>query len=193
MTTTHVLYHGTSAESARRVATEGFQYGVKYNWVGEQQSKEGFVYLSRAYAPFYVMGATDVNDTGAIVKVSVAERDLYPDEDYLAHVYDVPVSNIDIRYYKDMGKQSLAFMGNVAVKPNKVTVIGIREFNTTALLRVCDPVISPEAYAVMGDYYHQLTEWLYEGHDPLAFRHPIMDEWEEAAASCAALNERRSI
>jgi len=49
------LYHGTTKENAERIMKEGFIPDKKYNW--KIKSKQGFVYLSSAYAPFYAMTA----------------------------------------------------------------------------------------------------------------------------------------
>lgn len=65
--------------------------------------------------------------------------------------------------FKSHWKQSLASMGNVAAKPDKIKVIGIKEFDGQHLIMKCDPAVSPINYKIMGRYYRKLTEWLYAG------------------------------
>lgn len=68
-------------------------------------------------------------------------------------------------------------MGNVAVKPEKIKIIGIRIFNGKLLVMKCDPVICPLNFMIMGDYYKKLTEWIYSGKDFMKF--PNLMEYEK--------------
>jgi len=61
-------------------------------------------------------------------------------------------------------------MGNVSAKPDKVTILGVRYFNGEGLLYKCDPVISPINYKIMGDYYKELTKWVFDGNAILDFK-----------------------
>lgn len=172
-----ILYHGTSVDSARRILREGFRYGVKYNWSGDIKSKEGFIYLSLAYAPFYSETAKSTSKMRAIVKVSVPINKLYPDEDFLFHALKLKTQremrDIDICQYKHAAKHSLQYLGNCAALPEDITVLGAREFDAKRLIYVCDPSISPIAYKVMGDYYKKLTDWIYKGGIPEKFEHEM--------------------
>jgi hypothetical protein len=166
------FYHGTSKENAEAIMKEGFKLDKKTNW--EVKSKKGFVYFSLAYAPFYAMNASDETDL-AIVKVEIDIKDLYPEDDFIMRKLGKPVytqeeiDSIDFEKYKIFWAESLKTMGNVAAKPETVKVIGIGVFDGDKLIFKCDPTISPTNYAVMGFYYKDLTEWLYQGKDVMEF------------------------
>lgn len=166
-----ILYHGTSAEKARIIEKEGFVPDKNYNW--KVVSKKGYVYLSIAYAPFYAManGKTEL----AIIKVEVEEKDLFPDDDFVMITLKKPsytqeeLDKINLRRYKSYWRASLKHLGNVAVRPKDIKIIGIRIFNGERLLFKCDPVICPDNFMIMGDYYRKLTEWIFNGKDFLEF------------------------
>jgi hypothetical protein len=169
-----ILYHGTSEANAKKIEKEGFILGKKYNW--KIKSKKGFVYLSSAYAPFYAMNCDKNGNDLAIVKVEVDEEDLYPEDDFIMYVLKKPVytqeelDNINLEDYKHLWKASLKYMGNVAVKSDKIKIIGIKYFNGRYLIYKCDPVISPINFQIMGDYYKELSEWIFEGKEIIKFK-----------------------
>jgi len=78
-----ILYHGTSAKNAKQIEKEGFVVGKKYNW--KVKSKEGFIYLSLAYAPFYAMNHNSTKL--ALIKVEVDSKDCYPEDDFLMFAF----------------------------------------------------------------------------------------------------------
>jgi len=168
-----ILYHGTTKENAERILHEGFKPDQKYNW--RIKSKPGFVYLSLAYAPFYAMNAKSRNNERAIVQVEVEERNLYPDDDFIMVGLGKPkysqkqLDSIDLRDYKHLAHESLEHMGNACARPEHVKVLGIRVFDMKGLIMVCDPVICPANYLILGEYYRKLTEWIYEGNKPIDF------------------------
>lgn len=167
-----ILYHGTSEKNARKIMKEGFIPDKSYNW--DVKSKKGFVYLSSAYAPFYAMNHD--TDKLALIRVSVSISDCYPEDDFLMRVLGKPVytqeelNEVNFKMYKYLSKASLKYMGNVSVKPNKVKILGVRYFNGENLIMKCDPVISPENFAILGDYYNNLSHWIYNGNEILNFR-----------------------
>lgn len=160
-----ILYHGTSEKKARKIEKEGFVPDKTYNW--KVKSKKGFVYLSVAYAPFYAMNHS--TRKLALIKVEVDTKDLYPEDDFIMcaigkRSYNQEQLNlIKLEGYKHHWKESLRFLGNVAVKPDKVRIIGVRYFDGRGLLMKCDPVICPENFMVLGDYYKRLSEWIFQG------------------------------
>jgi len=173
------LYHGTSVESARRIMKEGFVPDKKYNW--QVKSKEGFVYLSKAYAPFYAMNAQSKSRKRAIVGTCVPKQKLYPEDDFLMRALGKPVytqeelDKINLESYKFLWKKSLEYMGNASAKPKDIRVMGSQEFDAEGLIMTCDPVVGPENYMICGEYYKSLTKWLYEGKDHM--KHPRMHEF----------------
>jgi hypothetical protein len=173
------LYHGTSIESAKHIMEEGFVPDKKYNW--QIKSKEGFVYLSKAYAPFYAMNAKSNSRQRVIVQTCVPENKLYPEDDFILYALGKPVysqkdlDEIDLEDYKQFYKASLQYMGNASAKPEDIRIMGIRQFDASMLVLTCDPVISPRNYQACGEYYENLTKWIYSGKKHEDF--PRMFEW----------------
>jgi hypothetical protein len=172
-----ILYHGTSEKNAKQIEKEGFVSGKKYNW--KVKSKKGFVYLSTAYAPFFAMASDKKCDGLALIKVEVESKDCYPEDDFLmciAKQQKFPnytqeeFKRINLEDYKKLWKASLEYMGNVAVRPDKIKILGVKYFNGEKLLWKCDPVICPLNFKIMGDYYKELTEWIFDGKDYMKFK-----------------------
>jgi len=83
----YIFYHGTSEENAKKIMQEGFKLGQKANW--KVKSKDGFVYFSSAYAPFYAMKHS--TRKLALIKVEIDSIDLYPEDDWLMRALGKPV------------------------------------------------------------------------------------------------------
>jgi hypothetical protein len=166
------FYHGTSATNARKIVKEGFKVDGKHNW--KVKSKKGFVYFSLAYAPFFAMNAG--GSKLALVKVSVDTEDLYPEDDFLMRALGKPVytqkelDKVDFEKYQCFWGMSLADMGSACAKPEKIVILDVCFFDGTKLIHKCDPVISPMNYKIMGNYYKELTEWIFEGNDIMEFK-----------------------
>jgi len=164
-----ILYHGTSEKRALQIQRDGFRPDQRYNW--DVKSKKGFVYLSSAYSPFYAMAANKNGNRLALIKVEVDDKDIYPEDDFVMFMLGYPKYNqaqldeINLKRFKKLAKISLQYMGNVAVRPDKVRILGVRCFDGEMLLFKCDPVISPINFKIMGDYYKGLTEWIFNGKD----------------------------
>lgn len=173
------LFHGTTVDSAKKIMEEGFVPDQKYNW--NVKSKKGFVYLSKAYAPFYAMNAKSKSKNRAIVKTCTPRDKLYPEDDFLMRALGKPkytqeeLDKVNLEDYKQFYRESLKYMGNASAKPEDVKPVGMKEFDAEGLIWTCDPVIGPDNYAICGDYYKALSEWLYEGKDHNDF--PRMDEF----------------
>lgn len=167
------LFHGTSEANAKEIEQHGFEPNKKYNW--RVKSKEGFVYISQAYSPFYAMNSDPDGDGLALIKVEVDTDDLYPDEDYIMYAIGKPkytqedLDKVNLEGLKNLWDFSLKYMGNVAVKPDKIKILGIRYFDGKHLLLKCDPVISPINFKIMGSYYEELSNWIFDGKDYLEF------------------------
>jgi hypothetical protein len=96
------LYHGTSEAVARTALEEGIlprdEVGKESNW-DDCPSRGDMVYLTRAYAPYFAMCASEADGKWGLIEVdtealfadyeeyededSGLERYLYPDEDFL--------------------------------------------------------------------------------------------------------------
>ena len=168
------LFHGTSANNAKKILKNGFAQELKNNW--KVKSKNGFVYLSIAYAPFYAMSANKKGHKLAIIKVDVEPDNLFPDDDFVMlclgkrKYTQKELDEIELENYQELSDKSLKYMGNVATYPEDVTIKGVTYFDGRYLLYRCDPVISPLNFKIMGDYYKDLSEWLYQGNAVLDFR-----------------------
>lgn len=180
-----IFFHGTTKQSAEQIMKHGFRPGVKHNW--NVHSKKGFVYLSTAYAPFYAMASEDnPEDTErALIKVDVFPTHLYPEDDFIMFVLgkqfytQAELDAVSLEHHKRFWKESLKYMGNVSVLPKHIKILGCRVFDAKNLVMVCDPVISPTNFTIMGNYYKKLTEWIYDGKNPIGFKHDIMDDFKE--------------
>lgn len=161
-----ILFHGTSEANAKKIMKEGFRPDLKYNW--DVKSKKGFVYLSKAYAPFYAERSTR-SEKLALIKVSIDTQDAYPEDDFVMlasgkrKYTQKELDVVDLEEKKPDWEKSLKFMGNVAAHPDKVKILGVRYFDRDGLLMKSDPAITPENFAIMGSYYEKLSEWIFEG------------------------------
>jgi len=160
-----ILYHGTTAERGKQIEKDGFSL-QEATW--EIASKPGFVYFSLAYAPFYTTARHNSNDA-ALVKVEVQDDKLYPDDDFVMlavcgkSVYtQEDLDKLDLEEYKYLAEASLQYMGSACARIEDVNILGVSYFNASKLLHICDPVISPLNYQIMGDYYKSLTQVLYD-------------------------------
>lgn len=160
-----ILYHGTSEKNAKQIQKEGFVADKHYNW--KLKGKRGFIYLSSAYAPFYAMNCSKAEKL-ALIKCEVDLDDCYPEDDFLVYAkvcYHRNINKINFDKLKYLAKESLNYIGNIAVKPNKIKILGVKCFSGKGLIYRCDPVISPLNFKFMGDYYKKLTKDIFEGKD----------------------------
>jgi len=157
------LYHGTTEKSAKTIMEHGFKPDTKYNW--NVKSKKGFVYLSVSYAPFYAMNSG--KGRKALVKVKINLEDAYPEDDFIMYALgkgkytQEELDEINLEDFKQYAFKSLRYMGNVAVKPKDVEVVGYTSFDDKRLWQVCDPVMSPLNFKILGVYYKELSDWIY--------------------------------
>ena len=148
------------------------------NW--NIRSKRGLVYFSYSYATFYAM--KHKTDDLALIKVNIPQDKLYPEDDFLMlaltgkGVYNQKqLDAVDFERYKYLWKNSLDYMGNVAAHPEDVQILGVKYFNGHLLMMKVDPVISPMNYKIMGQYYNELTEYIYNGGDFREFKHAFAE------------------
>lgn len=162
------LYHGTSMESADSIMRHGFKDRVgagKKNWDGVVLSKVGFVYLTRAYPFFYAMNAAGGHERASVLKVVVDTDDLFPDEDYIRGSGCLR-KRIALKHYKHLADASLKYLGNVAIRPEKVgKVVGRKDFWVNEMWQYSDPSMSQMNYAMLGEYYRELTDTWWAGGD----------------------------
>jgi len=164
------LYHGTNPTNLKSILKSGFKDRVasgKSNWADDIKSKEGFVYLTNSYAFFYA-SACSRGKFGAVIKVEVDTKDLYPDEDFIAqslHYGREDMKDIDIEKYKHSADLSLEYFGNVCIKPEKIKkIVGHRKFSIAEASFYSDPIVSIMNYRILGEYYRKLVkEWFDTG------------------------------
>jgi len=162
-----ILYHGTNLTFGKAIMENGFLDRVgshKSNWSKDIQSKEGFVYLTNAYA-FYYAVACSKGSKGAIIQVNVDAKDLYPDEDFIMQINKLSKEEtalINLEDYKHTAMLSLNNLGTVCIKPDRITVTGYREFDINDIIRYSDPSITLMNYRILGGYYKKLTTTWFE-------------------------------
>lgn len=162
------LYHATSPRSADLIEQHGFKDRVAAgvtNWTGDAESKAGFTYLTRAYPIFYAMQVAGEDNLAAVFKVTVDTADLYPDEDYLfsAGVITKPIT--DLAPYKQYGERSLEQLGNVAVRPEAITIVERKNLSVKDMFMYSDPSIGIINYKILGNYYRILSDAWFNGED----------------------------
>lgn len=130
------LYHGTSAKYLNAILKNGLQprdVTKNSNYDGDFISHGDLVYLTDSHPMFYAVRAVEKEDV-LILKFKVYERELYPDEDYVAQViarqqkldrsgFDAKLrqlhasGQVNPRKYQHAWRDSLKSMGTVACKP----------------------------------------------------------------------------
>ena len=156
-----ILYHGTSPENADIIMKEGFKprgETGKSNWDHTLPSQEDFIYLTIAY-PFHFATAASTGSIASVIQVEVDEDDFYPDEDFIRQgcKFDNEVE-IDITQYKNCGLLSMIHLGNCAVLPEAIKVIGRKDFKVSDMIYYSDPTISLMNFKIMSEYYKELTK-----------------------------------
>lgn len=169
-----VLYHGTSEANGKLIEKHGFTQKANSYW--KVKGKPGFVYLSLAYAPFYTMTALNSNGKGALIKVEVDSSKLYPEDDFImialykkGSYTQTEFDKVNLEELKYLWDKSLKYMGNVCAKIEDIKILGVTYFDNKKLLFICDPVIGPTNYMILGDYYRELTEAIFQGKDMFKF------------------------
>jgi hypothetical protein len=61
------------------------------------------------------------------------------------------LDRLDLEEYQWLSDKSLEYLGNVSAKPEDITIMGCRVFDSSKLLFVCDPAIIPMNYMIMGE------------------------------------------
>ena len=168
------LYHGTTTENADRIMREGFKDRVKAkrsNWTGKVKSMQGFIYLTTAYPFYFAQCSAKAGDKSAsIIKVVVETHDLYPDEDYIRYanrnLETFNPDEINLEDYKHAFDLSLKNLGCVAIKDSSfIGLVGRKDFDWHEMWQYSDPSISPMNYAILGNYYRELTDKWWNGED----------------------------
>jgi len=132
------LYHGTSAKYLKKILKDGLQprcITKNSNYDGDFVSCPDLIYLTDTHPMFYAVRAAEEREEEVLIlKVKVYERELFPDEDYVAQVIARQEKHqgedfekrlrelhttglVDPRRYKKIWKDSLDTMGTVACKP----------------------------------------------------------------------------
>jgi hypothetical protein len=181
------LYHGTSLESVNGILNKGINprhIKNQGNWE-KFPSKEGYVYLTNAYALYFAISAvkTDKSDIKcAIFEVEtdfLRQQRLCPDEDFIGQVRsqqeDISLEEatnacipLDYRHH---WKLSLEKIGNCCyygkIPPNAITryaIIDLKKNPSLAILGI-DPTISILNYSIMSQKYTSLLAHIFDGSD----------------------------
>ncbi|MCK9433707.1 MAG: hypothetical protein M0R32_02535 [Candidatus Cloacimonetes bacterium] len=176
------LYHGTSARHLPSILKSGLQprgFHKNSNWAGKIISKKDFVYLTDAYPVYFAWAAAKADEDLVIIRVEVDEKQLYPDEDYIAlclkthdpFCKNIPLDEIgemiNLEDYRRNWVESLKFNGKVAIKgvtSKQITGhIVIKHDDMNAILATGgDSVPSPLPYKILGGQYRQVIGVMFE-------------------------------
>lgn len=193
------LYHGTSSKFLTRIMS----YGLKPrgsrrrgNWEA-YPSRQDFVYLTTAYAPYFAWNAADTKkgEKALIVEVNPAflhESSLFPDEDFVAQAISStekrPISEVHgkvrdtILYYGDLAEASIEHLGNVAhrgtIEPDAITryaTIDLKQQRDLAWACL-DPSISCINYKICGSKYRSIISWIFGDRPDFEVGHGVPNE-----------------
>lgn len=176
------LYHGTSVKHLEAILRDGLQPRKVHgnsNWAGKIASKKDFVYLTDAYPVYFAWAAAKADEDLAIIRVEVDEKQLYPDEDYIAlclkthdpFCKNIPLDEIgemtNLEDYRKNWVESLTFNGKVAIKgvtAKQITGhVVIKHDDMNAILATGgDSVPSPLPYKILGGQYRQVIGVMFE-------------------------------
>lgn len=188
------LYHGTRTSVLPSVAAQGLlprRVSGSSNWTHSVESREDAVYLTVAYALHY---ATTCEAPGEpclleIDAQALDERLFAADEDGVAQLpagrkAAGPSATLEeaTRFWRERihevhASTSLSSLGNCtyfgvipAEAVRRVVVLSVPEA-TRLTLQVCDPVVTPMNYRLLGDRYREFCRWLFDPEGP----YPLMD------------------
>lgn len=169
------LYHGTTQSRAEKIMAEGFKLDMRRRvWKKTAGANHGYIYLSSAYAPYYAACAATKKDLPAIIKCGVDERYLRPDEDFIMQALGknkYTQDELDAAYERAdyqlsfNGQLSLDKLGVCAAAPQHVTPLGVQVLPRDIIM-YWDTTISLQAFGLLGGYYSDLSNWVYQGKHP---------------------------
>ena len=186
-----ILYHGTSADRAKRILEEGL---VPRGMSGEDSnfpvhpSSAGYVYLSDCYAPYFAAVAAanarcklSKKSRFVLIEVDVAQGRLAPDEDFMEQATrdtpNEPAGDMAQRTawfrdrladYKLYWHASLTHLGTVAhagvIKPNRIgRVVEYNPRSNIWISSMCiDPSITTLNHRFLSAKYKMLTKWFFD-------------------------------
>jgi hypothetical protein len=192
------LYHGTTAAIATAALRDGLlprrASGNPGHWCHSVSSSPDRVYLTRAYAAYFAMAASEkLMDHWGIVEIDTRMLDdalLVPDEDWVEQasrgqtlggmfseldaISDMVKRTAWIRdhmgLFGHLWDQSVKMLGNAAfegeIEPAAITRVAIFEPDSNPMIvqAALDPSISILNYQIIGSKYRALTDWLMGEH-----------------------------
>lgn len=190
------LYHGTTESAALRALAHGIESGgvpSRTNWTQMIESHPDMVYLTRAYALFLALAAIGGNarERAAVIEVEMnklAERDFYPDEDFIAEGLMIPPHGTiegnrrrkeirdQIQLYQHRWSESLEKLGNITHRRTvpQSAILRVAFFQPTSNQFIANEAakatVRTQHYRLWGERYRRLTAWLFG-------RNISADEW----------------
>jgi hypothetical protein len=174
------LYHGCSARRVPSILSKGLQprFSGRSNW-HDYPSRTDMVYLSQAYPFYYAINSGDAEKCAVFeIDTSLLQPRLFhPDEDFVVQALVAgnggSVKDIhdeirdDLETYQQHWRESLKRLGNCcyqgAIPPECITRYCI--FHVSArpnlAMELLSPQISLRNYAVTGQHYRHLVEWMF--------------------------------
>jgi len=176
------LYHGTSSRYLDDILKNGIrprEQTGNSNWKGSVISKKGFVYLTTAYPVYFAFSAVDKDADLLVIETEVDEKNLYPDEDYIAmclHKHDEKFKHMDLKdvnkfvnpeEYKEYWEASYKHNGNVChkgiIKSSQIVrhvIIPRDEFGVIMSIGG-DSMPIPINYMIQGELYRNYMKVLF--------------------------------
>lgn len=186
------LYHGTRAAMLPRILKHGLRYRKpgKIGTYSKATSGAGRIYLSDSYSLYYAGNATKAGAL-VVLRFRLENFNparFVADEDWLAGwcndtsymIEREDLKNLDRRQHlrwcrdhlafkrPDLAMQSLEEYGTIAyrggLRPHAIDKIAIVSMNAYAHLIMSgyDPVVSQNAYSLLGNYYRGWLDWLFD-------------------------------
>jgi len=149
------------------------------------------VYLTTAYATYYGSARCPVDALQVIVEVDTTQLDatkFFPDEDFvaqaLAHQTGRALADVheevraDLDGYRHHYADSVKSLGNLAyrgvIPPEAISRYAILPDPVAGRLAlIVDPIISPVNYKLCGEYYRQVTAWLFGDLENFPLQWPV--------------------
>jgi len=185
-----LLYHGTTASRLEQILESGItpRGRRKGNWQHTVNSHPKAVYLTNAYALHYGKCSIKKNDERVLILEidgDALDPNLFgPDEDFLEQATRKSpafpeIHGLDmvhrtkwfrerlIREFQHAWETSLECLGNITyhdiIPRTAILRHAVIPVEDPLVMWACDPTITVLNYSIMGEYYRQLTRYVFEG------------------------------
>lgn len=180
------IYHGTSVKHFDSIMKHGLLFKRENsNWNHTFVSVENMIYLSTCYSTYFAIAACKEKEDLLLVEVNfdnLKKTKIYPDEDFIAQAIVNDFSSLEdahknvlenFKQYKKHWKLSLEKFGNIAYNDNinnieRVCIIP----RSSKVLSSIDPTITIINHCFFGQYYENITKWVFGDIDEFPSQFP---------------------